>query len=99
MTFGAPEVGIRAAQWARSYFTVLCVVFYIVHSVRILQTQILQNAQKIILVPRRWVLALPTGRLPAERERVCHGLFKRVTTARNAVTEINQIKIAFFGVS
>ena len=58
MTFGAPQVGIRAAQWAPSYFTVLCVVFYIVHSVRILQTQILQNAQMIILVPRRWVLAL-----------------------------------------
>ena len=57
MTFGAPQVGVLAAHWALFYFT-LCVLSYIVHSVRILQTQILQNAQMIILVPRRWVLAL-----------------------------------------
>ena len=28
MTFGAPQVGVRAAQWALFYFTVLCVLSY-----------------------------------------------------------------------
>ena len=51
MTFGAPQVGIRAAPWAPSYFTILCVAFYIVHSVRILQTPILRNFQMIIFGP------------------------------------------------